>query len=1079
MTSWQTNSHRQVSVHLTFEMDMSKKTAITFVHQLLRAKDWQERPEIEKLCKWWREGGTGVCALIGIGGSGKTAIVDRFLRVLPVSITTRGNNDKYQLNDRVEQLFVFSFYDAPNVDQFFMRLGNWAKRNKTARSLSFEETLELLEQASPSLVVLDGLEKVQEDGLRGTVFGRIDDGRLREFVLRVAEGLLPSISIIITSRFRLFDAIKDRCQHFIPISVDKLDCSTAISLLRQRGVKSNTDMELAELARDYGFHALTIDLLGGYITHFCQSDARRLPPESKELYRLASNQWDKLDPDVAAVREQEYRFGRIAERYRRALEKDDPAALALLQRMCLFRLGINVKTIVSIFTGHDKVRISGKALALLSERDVQAKLRFLVEMRLIEVFERTTRVVDQKSLREYVRKFETYSIHPAVREGFLKSLDPQIAKRSHDAARLGLETSLADRPGEGAPSDEETLDVMEEILYHSLRANNSMAAWEIYYRRMGGYRNLGSHLGAYHRGERVCRAFFTLRSPERPEFVEGLDADIQMHCLNEWGLFLKMLGRVGEAVAAFDSISLTPTKENYRAKGFQHLADTELLAGRVQAARKAALDSSECAVRSARDAKWEAHHVYRANADFFAGDFRQFLSLATHYTRLNKQHGVVYAKMLNRLGRDSFLFEYCKNELSIGQDSQYAPQYSLLLGEILCRKREYSAAEKMLNDAHDWALRRDAKEQLVWERLVRVRIAVEEHLTTRKTSQNVTELSNVDDSLFAGLRETIGCGFGLYHIDLLLERARLHLLRGDAGAAMDDIKVALDTGIPANAEAAQSEMLAAKHETCSYAWAIPIGLQLRAEAILLQAAQRHGTDSFVPAKMAKLPEDTITFINVAKDLLHQALDLWQTLHDPEPERDDQNFKLDGKQYNYKAVDTYRILMDLEKGLLTQYLLRPFVLPQKDTTISLHEENSVVKFNVFLCHNSKDKPSVRQLKQRLTNDYQLTVWLDEDELRPGFPWQKLIEEGIKNSESIAVLFGAEGLGQWEDEEMQAALQLGVKEGRAAIPVLLPNAPAKLNMPMFLGNRTWVDLRGGLTKEGLDRLVWGVKGTKANP
>jgi hypothetical protein len=73
-------------------------------------------------------------------------------------------------------------------------------------------------------------------------------------------------------------------------------------------------------------------------------------------------------------------------------------------------------------------------------------------------------------------------------------------------------------------------------------------------------------------------------------------------------------------------------------------------------------------------------------------------------------------------------------------------------------------------------------------------------------------------------------------INQLLERARLHLLRGEAGAALDDIEVALETGIPANEETGQVELLAANHEECGYAWAIPAGLQLRAEALLLQAA---------------------------------------------------------------------------------------------------------------------------------------------------------------------------------------------------------------------------------------------------
>ncbi len=50
---------------------------IHFAHRLLRARDWQHRPEFDALCEWWRRRGVGVCALVGIGGAGKTAIADR------------------------------------------------------------------------------------------------------------------------------------------------------------------------------------------------------------------------------------------------------------------------------------------------------------------------------------------------------------------------------------------------------------------------------------------------------------------------------------------------------------------------------------------------------------------------------------------------------------------------------------------------------------------------------------------------------------------------------------------------------------------------------------------------------------------------------------------------------------------------------------------------------------------------------------------------------------------------------------------------------------------------------------------
>src|SRR5436190_23145846 len=112
------------------------------------------------------------------------------------------------------------------------------------------------------------------------------------------------------------------------------------------------------------------------------------------------------------------------------------------------------------------------------------------------------------------------------------------------------------------------------------------------------------------------------------------------------------------------------------------------------------------------------------------------------------------------------------------------------------------------------------------------------------------------------------------------------------------------------------------------------------------------------------------------------------------------------------------------------------------------------FDVFLSHNSNDKPAVRELKALLEANG-LRVWLDEDELQPGIPWQQLLEVGIKTSKSVIVLVGKDGLGPWEDEEMQAALVLAVRDKRPCIPVLLPGASVQPELPMFLGNRTWVD------------------------
>ena len=88
-------------------------------HRLLRARLWQNREEFTELCEWWKDYGAGVCTLIGIGGSGKTAIVDRFLQALRGGYPLIERNRHGSLEEKRDDLprayasFVFSFTKAP------------------------------------------------------------------------------------------------------------------------------------------------------------------------------------------------------------------------------------------------------------------------------------------------------------------------------------------------------------------------------------------------------------------------------------------------------------------------------------------------------------------------------------------------------------------------------------------------------------------------------------------------------------------------------------------------------------------------------------------------------------------------------------------------------------------------------------------------------------------------------------------------------------------------------------------------------------------------------------------------------
>ena len=133
-----------------------------------------------------------------------------------------------------------------------------------------------------------------------------------------------------------------------------------------------------------------------------------------------------------------------------------------------------------------------------------------------------------------------------------------------------------------------------------------------------------------------------------------------------------------------------------------------------------------------------------------------------------------------------------------------------------------------------------------------------------------------------------------------------------------------------------------------------------------------------------------------------------------------------------------------------------------------------QFDVFLCHNSEDKPQVIQIAEQL-QQYDLKPWLDIWELPPGRSWQRLLEEQIEQISSVAVFVGENGFGPWQEQEIYAFLSEFVRRDCPVIPVLLPNAPKKPELPVFLRQFTWVDFRIS-DSDPMYRLRWGITGKK---
>lgn len=198
------------------------------------------------------------------------------------------------------------------------------------------------------------------------------------------------------------------------------------------------------------------------------------------------------------------------------------------------------------------------------------------------------------------------------------------------------------------------------------------------------------------------------------------------------------------------------------------------------------------------------------------------------------------------------------------------------------------------------------------------------------------------------------------------------------------------------------------------------------------------------------------------------------------------FPEDGEQYHESLLALVRRITDLLKQLASETSLD--FSHEEPSSISIGFDNGLSEdqkrklnrrreqndYDVFLCHNSKDKPAARRIANLLMQQ-DILPWLDEVDLRPGLSWQKSLEEQIDSMKSAAVLVGGSGFGPWQDMELDAFLRAFVKKRVPVIPVLIEDCQNVPTLPTFLSAMHWVDFRKE-EPNPVAYLIWGITGVR---
>ena len=263
--------------------------------------------EIRELDAAWETSEINVISLVAWGGVGKTSLLNWWWvrRMQPAN--WRG----------AERVFAWSFYNQgaeegqqASADQFVGEALRWFGDAAMAESsLSpWDKGLRLAElvRERRSLLLLDGLEPLQEPTDLTRRRGSIKDAAVRGLLLALANGN-PGLCVV-TTRLRVTDLAAFEDTSVRLVDLEQLTDEAGARYLEHLGVKG-TEGELLQVADEFGGHPLALTLLGKYLAVAHGGDIKQrisvaplvsVPPYSSHARRvmLRYEQWFRDQPEI-------------------------------------------------------------------------------------------------------------------------------------------------------------------------------------------------------------------------------------------------------------------------------------------------------------------------------------------------------------------------------------------------------------------------------------------------------------------------------------------------------------------------------------------------------------------------------------------------------------------------------------------------------------------------------------------------------------------------------------------------------------------------------------------------------------
>ena len=507
--------------------------------------------ELSLVRNCWDNQSTNLVTVVGWGGCGKTALLNRWLAEMAAS--------QYK---NIERIFAWSFDSqaeggqVATSDQFVDAALRFFGAEESQPASVWERCRKVtaLFQQSRSLLILDGLDRLQEPPGRA-------GGKLREPALKMMVRELASFNLglcIITSRVPIIDVQQFIGQTCANIEIGVLSAEEGTRLLSLGGLHGDSK-QLDEVAREAGYHPLTLTLLGSFV---------------RAVYHGDLSQWKGSALATALENTLDDTAGRVMDEYEKWF-RDRPESQIL--------------TVIGLF---DRPASVDEFRAIRAQPVVNGLNDHLVGMTDVEWAYAISNLNASGLLMVRPEDAATVDAHPLVRSHFghlLRRESPSGWREGHRRLCEHLVETAPDRPSRL----EECLPLMSAIWHGTQAGLAAQMLADVYWPRLAqDNHQLRDVLGAAASNYEVL-SYIISGDGNDGSAVSGIEL---ARILCDQAIDLRIMGKPQEAVAPLQrAAELARQNGEHRVavNALRHLAQLYLTIGRVAEAYKTASTSVE------------------------------------------------------------------------------------------------------------------------------------------------------------------------------------------------------------------------------------------------------------------------------------------------------------------------------------------------------------------------------------------------------------------------------------------------------------------------------------------------------